>query len=190
MLATAGLLLATATQIAAGAPQPVTGIENAFPAWSPDGSKILFQSNRSGEWHLYLMSPDGGNVRDLTPSMKDCRNPSFSPDGSKIVFYSAASGNEEIYVMAADGSGVANLPENAAGDIHPHWTPDGTKIIFNSLRDDPKAYDVYVMSADGTGVSRLTSTPEDETCAQLSPDGKRLVFLRGFPTGNDQIIVY
>ena len=183
------ILLAAATQIAAGAPQPVTGIENAFPAWSPDGAKILFQSNRSGEWHLYLMSPDGSDVRDLTPSMKDCRNPSFSPDGSKIVFYSAATGNEEIYVMKADGSGITNLTKNPAGDIHPHWSPDGKKILFNSYRDDPKAYDVYLMNADGTGVTRVTATAEDETCAQYSPDGKQLVFLRGFANGNDDVMV-
>lgn len=189
MLVLAGVLLAAAAQIAAGAPQPITGIENAFPAWSPDGARIVFQSNRSGEWHLYTMSPDGSGVRDLTPAMKDCRNPSFSPDGSKIVFYSAASGNEEIYVMSADGGGITNLTNNAASDIHPHWSPDGTKIVFNSLRDDPKAYDVYMMNADGSGVARLTATPEDETCAQFSPDGKHVVFLRGFANGNDDIMI-
>lgn len=188
MPAAAALVLA-AVQIAVGAPQPITGIENAFPAWAPDGSAIVFQSNRTGDWHLYTMSPDGSGVRDLTPAMKDCRNPSFSPDGSKIVFYSSATGNEEIYVMSADGSGVTNLTKNPASDIHPHWTPDGKKIVFNSLRDDPKAYDVYLMNADGSGVKRLTKTAEDETCAQFSPDGKHLVFLRGFGNGNDDIML-
>ena len=189
MLQVAALLLAAAAQIAAGAPQPLTGVENAFPSWSPDGSKVVFQSNRTGEWHLYTMAADGSDVRDLTPSMKDCRNPSFSPDGSKIVFYSAATGNDEIYVMKADGSGATNLTKNPASDIHPHWSPDGSKIIFNSLRDDPKGYDVYLMNADGTGVTRLTATTEDETCAQFSPDGKHLVFLRGFGNGNDDIML-
>jgi dipeptidyl aminopeptidase/acylaminoacyl peptidase len=148
MLATTGLLLALAAsgqvaggapQIAGGAPQPITGIENAFPAWSPDGSRIVFQSNRSGEWHLYLMTPDGEDLRDLTPGLKDCRNPSFSPDGKMVVFYSASSGNDEIYVMGADGSGPRNLTHNPARDIHPHWTPDGKRIVFNSTRDDPAA---------------------------------------------------
>ena len=188
MLPIPGLLLAAA-QIAVGAPQPITGIENAFPAWSPDGSKIVFQSNRTGEWHLYTMKPDGSDVRDLTPSMKDCRNPSYSPDGSKIVFYSGGTGNDEIWVMGADGTGARNLTNNPASDIHPHWSPDGTSIVFNSLRDDRDAYDVYRMSADGGNVTRLTATREDETCAQLSPDGKRIVFLRGFGNGNDDIMV-
>ncbi|HEX4826230.1 MAG TPA: hypothetical protein VFV19_18160 [Candidatus Polarisedimenticolaceae bacterium] len=183
------LLLAASVQIAAGAPQPLTGIENAFPSWSPDGTKIVFQSNRSGEWHLYVMGPDGSGLSDLTPAMKDCRNPSFSPDGSKIVFYSAATGNDEIYVMKADGTAVKNLTNNPASDIHPHWSPDGSKIIFNSLRDDANAYDVYLMNADGSGVSRLTATKEDETCAQYAPDGKHLVFLRGFGNGNDDIML-
>ena len=189
MLATAGFLLAAATQIAAGAPAPITGIENAFPAWSPDGGTIVFQSNRTGEWHLYLMKPDGADVRDLTPAFKDCRNPSYSPDGSKVVFYSGATGNEEIYVMSADGSGIRNLTNHPASDIHPHWSPDGKSIVFNSTRDDRKAYDVYRMDADGGGVTRMTATSEDETCAQYSSDGKRVVFLRGFANGNDDIMV-
>jgi Tol biopolymer transport system component len=189
MHAIAIALFAAAAQIAAGAPQPITGIENAFPAWSPDGSKIVFQSNRSGEWHLYVMNPDGTEVRDLTPSSKDCRNPSFSPDGSRIVFYSEMSGNDEIYVMSADGSGLRNLTNHPARDIHPHWSPDGKKIVFNSMRDDKEAFDVYVMGADGSGVARLEATREEETCAQYSPDGKKLVLLRGFANGNDDVIV-
>jgi Tol biopolymer transport system component len=180
---------APAAQIATGAPEPITGIENAFPAWSPDSSKLVFQSNRSGEWHLYTMKPDGSDLRDLTPNLKDCRNPSFSPDGSKIVFYSAMSGNDEIYVMGAGGGAPRNLTNNPARDIHPHWAPDGKSILFNSLRDDPDAFDIYQMNADGSGVKRLTATKEDETCAQLSPDGKHLVFLRGFGNGNNDIIV-
>jgi Tol biopolymer transport system component len=194
--ATAAIVLALASaapshaaQIATGAPQPITGIENAFPAWSPDSSKILFQSNRMGEWHLYLMNPDGSGVSDLTPQMKGCRNASFSPDGSKIVFYSSMSGNDEIYVMRADGTGARNLTNNPASDIHPHWSPDGARIVFNSLRDDPDAFDIYVMNADGTNVKRLTATPDDETCAQLSPDGRRMVFLRGFGNGNNDIMI-
>lgn len=178
-----------AAQVGTGAPQPVTGIENAFPAWSPDGTRLVFQSNRTGEWHLYTCSPDGDNLRELTPGAKDCRNPSFSPDGSKIAFYSAMSGNDEVYVMNADGSGIRNLTSHPARDIHPHWSPDGGTILFNSLRDSPDAFDVYSMKADGTGVKRLTATPEDETCAQLSPDGTRVVFLRTFANGNDDILV-
>jgi Tol biopolymer transport system component len=163
MLATVSFWLAAMSQIAAGAPQPITGIENAFPAWSPDAGKIVFQSNRSGDWHLYTMKPDGTEVRDITPSLKDCRNPSFSPDGTKVVFYSGGSGNDEIFVMNADGSGVHNLTNNPASDIHPHWAPDGKTIIFNSLRDDPDAYDVYRMNVDGSGVTRLSATHEHET---------------------------
>lgn len=183
------LAASPAPPMPSGAPHPITGIENAFPAWSPDGSELVFQSNRSGEWHLYLMKPDGTDVRDVTPKLTDCRNPSFSPDGSKIVFYSAMSGNDEIYTMNVDGTGLANLTNNPARDIHPHWTPDGKRIVFNSLRDDPDAFDIYVMDADGSHVRRLTATKYDETCAQISPDGRHMVFLRGFGDGTNDIFV-
>jgi Tol biopolymer transport system component len=103
MIALTAVLLAAAAQIGAGAPQPITGIENAFPAWSPDGSKIVFQSNRTGEWHLYLMNPDGTGVRDLTPTLRDCRNPSFSPDGSRIAFTRRRGKTMDIWVMPVAG---------------------------------------------------------------------------------------
>lgn len=180
---------AAAAPMPTGAPQPVTGVENAFPAWSHDGSRIVFQSNRSGEWHIFVMNADGAELRDLTPGLRDCRNPSFSPDGTKIVFYSAASGNDEIYVMSADGGGARNVTNSPGRDIHPHWSPDGARIIFNSTRDDAAHFDVYVMKADGSGVTRLTDTRDEETCAQYSADGRKIVFLRGFPDGNDDIMV-
>jgi len=178
-----------ADQIVVDAPVQLTRIENAFPAWSPDGKRILFQSNRTGRWHLYVMNSDGSNVVDLTPGGEDCRNASFSPDGSRIVFYGNLNDNDDIFIMDADGRNVRRLTDAPGRDIHPYWSYDGTKILFNSQRDNQNSFEIYSMNPDGSGQTRITNTDEVETCAHLSPDGKRILLLKGFLNGNDDIVL-
>ena len=76
------------------------------PGWSPDDSKIVFQSHRDGNWEIYIMSTDGSNQRRLTDSLGDDVEPAWSPDGTKIAFTSNRSGNQEICTMNTDGSGL------------------------------------------------------------------------------------
>ena len=63
------------------------------PAWSPDGSKIAFQSNRDGNWEIYTMNADGSNQTNISNNDFDDGSPSWSPDGSKIAFNTVRDGN-------------------------------------------------------------------------------------------------
>lgn len=76
-----------------------------FPSWSPDGSKIIFSSNREdGIWKIYIMNSDGSNIEKLND---DGNYPSFSPDGKKVIF---TSGNgSRIYIMNIDGTDMVQL---------------------------------------------------------------------------------
>lgn len=128
-----------------------------FPLWSPDGSKIAFQSDRDGTGEIFSMNADGTAQQNLTQNLALDGGPAWSPNGSRIAFVSLRDGNPEIYVMNADGSNQTRLTTNASWDAGPAWSPDGTQIAFESDRDG--AYHVYVMDADGTGVRRLVSEP-------------------------------
>ena len=106
--------------------------DDIYPMWSPDGSKIVFLSNRDGDpgdHEVYMMNADGSNVVKLNGS------PAWSPDGSKIAFASDRDGDFEVYVMDADGSNVTQLTNNSDRDATPEWSPDGSKIAFVSDRD-------------------------------------------------------
>src|SRR5262249_7886288 len=59
-----------------------------MPRWSPDGSKIAFQSNRDGKYEIYVMDVDGANVKRLTNNQANDTDPAWSPDGKKIAFQS------------------------------------------------------------------------------------------------------
>lgn len=136
---------------------------DAQPAWSPDGSKIAFNTNRDGgDFEIYVMNPDGTGLRRLTTSPGEDSGPVWSPDGSKIAFQSRRDGDLEIYRMNADGTGVTRLTRNDTGtplttfDAFAAWSPDGERIAFTSARDGD--FEVYAMNAsDGSAVRRLTS---------------------------------
>jgi Tol biopolymer transport system component len=126
------------------------------PAWSPDGSKIAFQTDRTGNGvEVFVMNADGSSPVNLTndPGSFNAR-PAWSPDGARIAFTSGRDGNLEIYVMNADGSGQTRLTNDPELDSYPVWSPDGGFIGFRSDRDGN--IEVFGMAADGSNQQNLT----------------------------------
>lgn len=99
------------------------------PAWSPDGSRLAFTSERDGEADIYVMQADGTGQRRLTTDGDYDGWPAWSPDGTRIAFVSFRDWNGEIYVIAADGTGETNLSRNDSldeGVLGVSWSADGT----------------------------------------------------------------
>ncbi len=101
------------------------------PNWSPDGSKIVFVSDRAsfGTTEIYTMNANGSNPTRLTTNSVTDETPAWSPDGARIAF--ARSG--QLFVMNADGTNVIQITANASSGVklHPSWSPDGTRIVFS-----------------------------------------------------------
>jgi Tol biopolymer transport system component len=147
---------------------------NYDPEFSPDGSKIVFYSNRtSGNFHIWVMDADGSDPVQLTTTGQN-GFPSWSADGTRILFTSNRDGNFEIYVMDADGSDQTRLTNNSATESRSAFSPDGTKIVFDTDRDG--AFDIYLMDADGTNQVPLTTDAGFDAYPAWSPDGQRIAF--------------
>jgi len=169
-----------------------TALSSANPAWSSDGTKIVFDSNRDGNAaEIYVMNADGTEQTRLTNQFLDDLDPTWSPDSTKIAFSSVRDfdAHFEIYVMNADGSSPTNVSRDIGGfDFEPAWSPDGATIAFVSDRPGVNLQ-VWAMSPDGTGQLNLTNAATNDQWPAWSPDGGKIAFTRLMAADNNDIFV-
>ncbi|MCL4394691.1 MAG: hypothetical protein M1482_07795 [Chloroflexi bacterium] len=157
----------TAVRLTNNPPENPTA-SNDNPNWSLDNGLIAFVSNRDGNAEIYVMNPDGSNLKRLTNNSAADGHPSWSPDGSKLAFESNRDGNYQIYIMNADGSNQTRITNDTGQDRDPYYCPSCIdRVVFYSNRDG--GYTVYAMQADGTNIVRLTTLPTDKTYVDELP---------------------
>lgn len=165
---------------------------------SPDGSRMVFTSTRSGDLDLWTMDLDGGDLRQVTREIGYDGGAFFTPDSRRIVYrafhpedpsqraeYLALLADGlirpsalQIMVCDLDGSNRVQVTDNGSANFGPYMHPDGKRILFSSNMGDPKGreFDLWLVNVDGTGLERVTVTPEFDGFPMFSADGKRLLF--------------
>jgi Tol biopolymer transport system component len=164
-----------------GAP-PGTGlsvlrVDGVFPAFSPDGKRLVLNGN--GFSGLDVMNTSGSERRTVYSGTSEMFAPSWSPEGDRIAFTQGATfaGSEarvDIATIRPDGSGYRELTSDSSNNSFPSFSPDGKELVFRSSRDGPK--NLYVMNSDGTGLRRLTDGQWTDTMPDWSPTGEWIVF--------------
>jgi Tol biopolymer transport system component len=143
------------------------GAADAVDSWSPDGTRLLVDSNAD----VFAVDPDGGHRTQLTFAPGWDGHAAFSPDGTRIAFESDRDGHLHIWVMNADGTGAHVITSNVDGANDPAWSPDGREIAFG---DGPG--NIWITNADGNG-QRLLVDGSGGPAAQpaWSPDGSTVL---------------
>jgi Tol biopolymer transport system component len=144
--------------------------------------QILFSSNRTGAWRLWLINTDGSDLRQLTKQESDDQDvdPMFSPDGGSVLFTSTRGGKAGVWRMTVDGS----KPERLCDGDQAEWSPDGMKIVFRRHE--------RILGRELRSGSERSISPEDwPHCSgpAWSPDGKAIAFAARWESGNGIFIV-
>jgi Tol biopolymer transport system component len=163
------------------------------PAWSPNGERLTFQSNRAGDENIYVMQANGTLQTPLTDDPAVDIDPSWSSDGRTIAFSSDRGGPFDIYLMSDSGADQRALAPFNADDRGPRWPPPPAPIVGElavaaGFQTDRR--DILVISdTGGKRVEVLKSDNSDETMPDWSPDGKRIVLASNLGGSYDIYIV-
>ena len=97
------------------------------PSWSPDGTRIAYESFLGGNCHVWVMNADGSGQTELTSGTQDM-DPAWSPDGTQIAFARPSSNGWNLFVMNADGSALRRVSDVFGNS--PAWSPDGRRLAY------------------------------------------------------------
>ena len=163
-----GAATAEPEQVLAGSRETTRG------AWSPDGERIAFGSDRTGEMNLWFLTVSDGKTKQLTRGGGGDYQPHWSPDGSSLVFFSGRAGAMDIWRYDFEDGSLTRLTRGEGININPFFSPDGGRIAFQSDRDG--RLEVFVMNRDGRHARQLTNVGVSGHFLRWSADGQHIVF--------------
>ena len=153
-----------------------------WPSWSPDGQWLALSSTRDGNQEIYVVRPDGKDLRRVTSDPAIDAHPAWSPDGKQIVFATSRWGDLELAVVNTDGTGLTRLTESRGLDDYPAWSPDGRRIAFTSNRDGN--LEIYTCEPAGENARNITAHSSIDNFPTWTPSGN-LTFVSNRDGGFD-----
>ena len=155
--------------------------KDEWPRFSPDSTKIAYQTSVRGNSDIVLLDLKTKRTRPLTTNRANDFFHNWSPDGKTLVFCSERSGNRDIWLLDVGSGTKTQVTTHTAGDDDPSFSPDGKQIAFDSAREGTQA--IYIMERDGSGVRRVTRGTGFHQVPSFSPNGSMLVYEAFMPAG-------
>ena len=144
---------------------------------SPDGKRLVFISDRSGESEVWAADVSGANAVQLTSLGANPGFPRWSPDGQTVVFHSNAEDRPtgDVYLVSAEGGKVRNLTQHDANDVFASFSRDGRWVYFSSQRTGAP----FIWKIPASGGEALKVSPTNAMFAVESTDGASLFYVEG-----------
>ncbi|MBK8137170.1 MAG: PD40 domain-containing protein [Chloroflexi bacterium] len=150
------------------------GVHDIEPSRSANSEWVVFTSNRTGNWELFLTRSDGSDLRQLSFNTQAMDiDPAWGP-GNLLAFESSRDGNWEIYLFDVQTGIEVRLTAEPASDINAYWMPDGRSVVFQSDRSD--AWQIYRFDLDTAVTTLLSDGTTDDRDPVVSPDGRQIAF--------------
>jgi len=148
---------------------------------SPDGKKVAFSWNKTGQWEIYELLLDGTGMpaRQVTRGEGNKFSPHYSPGGERLAYMVDFDGGESFRLFVHDFSSgeLTPLAPNEPADLQPNfaWSPDGTQITILSNRSG--CFNTYILPATAGADRQVLDTPYPDWKVQWSPDGGQLLVI-------------
>ena len=165
-----------------------SGVDDVFPAFSPDGATIAFSQFTQGTTRerIALMPAAGGDIRELS---YPAGSVAWAPVGSRLVFSNFVNSNFELFTGDTAGAPRAQITQAGSDENSPAWSPDGTTIAFASNFNSAQT-EIYAMKSDASqDWVPLTSTFGNDEEPEWSPDGSKIAFVSSRSAGNYDVFV-
>lgn len=148
-----------------------------FARWSPDGSKIAFISDRSGEEEVWLVAQDGLTLPEqITTDGHAMRYaPEWAPDGKRLAF---SDKDGKVYVVTLADKQVTEIADSPAGQVRDYaWSPRGNHLAFSMPKHTSGFSSIYIWSAGDNKLRRVTDTMFNANSPAWDPQGNYLYYL-------------
>ncbi len=146
------------------------------PGYTDPDARIIFVSDRDGEYKLYIMKPDGSDVTKLADNVVSVdlySRPRLSPDGTKILFMGQDGYKSDIFVVNHDGTNLTNLTESENDpEANPMWSSDGQYIVYSKIEETGS--NIYTMNSDGSNKINRTNNQYFNLRPAWSPDNNTI----------------
>jgi tricorn protease len=152
-----------------------SGVHEKHARWSPDGKRIAFVSDRSGEDEIWLVDQAGGNPEQLTEGREGLTyTPEWSAEGAHLAF---SDKDGRLFVLTLAERRVVEIADDERGQIRDYaWSPNGAYLAF-SMTDSYSSSSIHVWTATDAKVHRVTDELFNEHSPAWDPDGEFLFYL-------------
>ncbi len=146
------------------------------PAWSPDGRRVAFASNRAGNMEIFSANADGSDVRRLTNSAASDTAPCWSPTGAEIAFTSNRTGVPQLWVMDNEGLNVRRLTTLGNYNDGCAWNPSKqySEVAYTSRIEG--GFEIAVVDLASRNVRQITEGRGSCEYPTWAPNGRHLAF--------------